>query len=116
MCIYNYMLIIHHQAAAVQPRPFPVVPPPTPAATTVKLGCRASELKDAGNKAFQAGEFQKAIDNFGEAIALDSSNHVLFSNRSAAFASLKNYQAAHADATKTVLQFSLRFPTSMPSW
>ena len=33
---------------------------------------------------------------------MDSTNHVLFSNRSAAFTSLKKYKEAAADAEKTV--------------
>ena len=55
-------------------------------------------LKDDGNKDFLAGEFQKAIDKFDEAIKIDGMSHILFGSRSAAFASLKNYQAAFADA------------------
>jgi stress-induced-phosphoprotein 1 len=41
----------------------------------------ADELKAQGNKAFSAGEWDSAIDLFSKAIALDSRNHVLFSNR-----------------------------------
>ena len=37
-----------------------------------------------GNTAFSAGRFQDAVGHFTDAIALDGSNHVLFSNRSAA--------------------------------
>ncbi|MDG2774712.1 tetratricopeptide repeat protein, partial [Vibrio parahaemolyticus] len=43
-----------------------------------------------------------AIHHFSDAIALAPSNHVLYSNRSAAYASLKNYADALADAKKTV--------------
>eukprot|EP00048_Salpingoeca_helianthica_P022418 m.18097 g.18097 ORF g.18097 m.18097 type:complete len:585 (-) comp7293_c0_seq1:25-1779(-) len=60
------------------------------------------ELKDLGNKAFAAGKFAEAVEHFTEAIALDSSLHVLFSNRSACFTSLKKYDAALRDAEKTV--------------
>ena len=63
---------------------------------------KAEELKDLGNKAFSAGKFAEAIEHFTEAISMDSSNHVLFSNRSAAFASLKKYREALNDAEKTV--------------
>ena len=41
-------------------------------------------LKAAGNVAFSSGRFLEAIDRFTEAIALDTLNHVLYSNRSAA--------------------------------
>ena len=63
---------------------------------------QADELKALGNKAFCAGDFDGAVDHFTEAISLDSVNHVLFSNRSAAFASLKKYRQALSDAEKTI--------------
>ncbi|TPX33118.1 hypothetical protein SmJEL517_g03939 [Synchytrium microbalum] len=62
----------------------------------------AEEFKAQGNKAFSAGDFDTAIKAFSQAIELDTSNHVLYSNRSAAYASLKNYQKALEDAEKTV--------------
>ena len=40
-------------------------------------------------------------DKFSQAIELDPSNHVLYSNRSGAFASLKQYEEALDDANKT---------------
>ena len=66
------------------------------------LATKVDELKDAGNKAFQAGDFRKAVSFFDEAIAHDSANAVLFSNRAAAFIALECHEAAHADAVKTV--------------
>mmetsp|Transcript_40369 Transcript_40369/g.89645 ORF Transcript_40369/g.89645 Transcript_40369/m.89645 type:complete len:579 (+) Transcript_40369:115-1851(+) len=62
----------------------------------------ADELKAKGNAAFSAGNYQEAIDFFSQAIAVDPKNHVLFSNRSAAQASLKNYEKALEDAQKCV--------------
>ena len=58
----------------------------------------ADALKDQGNKAFQAKDYDKAIDLFTQAIAIDPTNHVLFSNRSAAHAGKKDYAAALEDA------------------
>ncbi|GMH38183.1 hypothetical protein BSKO_06067 [Bryopsis sp. KO-2023] len=62
----------------------------------------AAELKDKGNAAFSSGDYEGAIKFFSEAIEIDPTNHVFFSNRSAAQASLKNYDAALEDAKKVV--------------
>ncbi|XP_012233387.1 stress-induced-phosphoprotein 1 [Linepithema humile] len=59
-------------------------------------------LKDKGNAALQEDKFDEAIKCYTEAIALDSNNHVLYSNRSAAYAKAKQYQLALEDAEKTV--------------
>ncbi|OAP56294.1 hypothetical protein AYL99_09473 [Fonsecaea erecta] len=61
----------------------------------------ADALKAEGNKAFAAKDFQTAVDKFSQAIELDPTNHVLYSNRSGAYASLKEYQKALDDANKT---------------
>ncbi|KAF8938358.1 heat shock protein sti1 [Dissophora ornata] len=62
----------------------------------------AEEFKAQGNKAFIAKDYPTAIDFFTQAIELDSSNHVLYSNRSACYASQKNYEKALEDGEKTV--------------
>ncbi|KIW70333.1 hypothetical protein PV04_02612 [Phialophora macrospora] len=61
----------------------------------------ADALKAEGNKAFAAKDFKTAVEKFSQAIELDPTNHVLYSNRSGAYASLKDYQAALDDANKT---------------
>lgn len=63
---------------------------------------QVTQLKDKGNAALQAGKFNEAVKFYTEAIALDSKNHVLFSNRSAAYAKAGNYKKALEDAEKTV--------------
>ena len=40
-------------------------------------------------------------DKFSQAIAIEPANHVLYSNRSGAYASMKNYDKALEDAEKT---------------
>lgn len=60
------------------------------------------DLKDKGNSALAAGNYEQAIDYYTQAIALDQDNHVLFSNRSAAYAKQGKYQNALEDAEKTV--------------
>lgn len=65
----------------------------------------ATALKDQGNKAFAAKDYDKAIDLFTQAIALDPNNHVLYSNRSAAKAGKKDWGAALEDADQVSLVY-----------
>lgn len=60
-------------------------------------------MKDLGNKAFSAKDYDKAIDLFSQAIAIDPKNHVLYSNRSAAQAGKKDWAGALADADEVCL-------------
>ena len=53
---------------------------------------KVQKWKDRGNKAVQAGNFEDAIDNYSSAIELDASNHVLYSNRAAAYVSVNQFQ------------------------
>ncbi|KAK1430553.1 hypothetical protein QVD17_13373 [Tagetes erecta] len=62
----------------------------------------ADEAKAKGNAAFSAGNYTEAIRHFTDAINLAPNNHVLYSNRSAAYASLNQYSEALLDAKKTV--------------
>lgn len=63
----------------------------------------AEDFKAQGNAAFSAKDFTKAAELFSKAIEVSSTpNHVLHSNRSACFASLKQFDKALADAKKTV--------------
>ncbi|PNS15631.1 Heat shock protein sti1 [Sphaceloma murrayae] len=61
----------------------------------------ADALKAEGNKLFAAKDFKGSIEKFTEAIQVDPQNHVLYSNRSGAYASLKDYEHALEDASKT---------------
>lgn len=63
---------------------------------------QALNLKDKGNAALSAGNYEQAIEHYTQAIALEPLNHVLYSNRSAAYAKQKKYQNALEDAEKTV--------------
>ena len=62
----------------------------------------AEQFKDAGNKALQSGDATAAIENYTKAINADGTNHVYYSNRSAAY--LKNGDGNNAleDAISTI--------------
>ncbi|KAK6891325.1 Heat shock protein STI1 [Candida tropicalis] len=63
----------------------------------------ADEYKAEGNKYFAAKEFEKAIDLFTKAIEVSPEpNHVLYSNRSGSYASLKNFTKALDDAQECI--------------
>ena len=62
----------------------------------------ADRAKAAGNKAFTEGNFKLAVKQFGIGIKLTPNNHVLYSNRSGAHASLGNGQDALMDANKCI--------------
>jgi len=62
----------------------------------------AEELKGLGNAALQAGAFADAVRHYTGAISLDPSNHIYFSNRSAAHLSAGNAEAAVADGEACV--------------
>ena len=55
---------------------------------------QAEIYKAQGNAALQARQFEDAVDLYSKAIALDPSNHIFFSNRAAAFASLERWREA----------------------
>lgn len=63
----------------------------------------AEVLKAEGNAAFAAKDFKKAAKLFTEAIeASPTPNHVLYSNRSGAFASMREYAKALEDANACI--------------
>ncbi|KAG5523594.1 hypothetical protein RHGRI_035407 [Rhododendron griersonianum] len=62
----------------------------------------ADEAKVKGNTAFSAGNYAVAIRHYTEAIYLSPDDHVLYSNRSAAYASCNQYTEALFDAKKTI--------------
>jgi len=61
-----------------------------------------STHKEAGNDAFRQGNYSDAIDHFTAGINENPENHVLYSNRSACHANLKNWKAALEDAQACV--------------
>ena len=63
---------------------------------------KIQKYKDRGNRAVQAGNFEDAIDNYTTAIEIDAGNHVLYSNRAAAYCSVNQFQSALKDAQKCI--------------
>lgn len=86
-------------------------------ATSAEL---ALEAKAKGNAAFQAGDFATAVQHFTKAIELSPSDAVLYSNRSGAYASLKQFENALNDAEMCVklkpdwAKVGLIFPRQKP--
>ncbi|GAX22809.1 stress-induced-phosphoprotein 1 [Fistulifera solaris] len=62
----------------------------------------AEEHKALGNTALQAGNFTKAIEEYSAAIRLDGTNHVYYSNRSAAYLSKDDAPNALEDANACI--------------
>ena len=60
----------------------------------------AERKKRQGNAAVHAKDFEAAVRWYNQAIELDPNNHLLFSNRSAAFAGCGKWKAAANDAKK----------------
>ena len=82
---------------------------------SVSLGARAGDLdarttetmsatehKDRGNEHFKNARWDDAVAEFTRAIELDGTNHVFYSNRSAAHAGAERWREALADAEKTI--------------
>lgn len=63
---------------------------------------QVDELKQKGNEAMKATDFDTAVQCYSEAIELSPENHVLYSNRSAAYMKLDKFEEALQDAEKTV--------------
>jgi tetratricopeptide (TPR) repeat protein len=58
----------------------------------------AEAKKEEGNQAFGAKNFEEAVSLYSQAIKLDPKNHIYFSNRSACYVSLSQWDKAAADA------------------
>lgn len=71
------------------------------------LTYQAEQLKAQANKAFSAKNYPEAIQLYSDAIDLDPTNYVLFSNRAAAKSGNKDYQGALEDADKVGVATSL---------
>lgn len=62
----------------------------------------AEQAKKLGNDAFLAKNYKEAIEHYTKAIELDDSNAIFYSNRSACYASLKEWKKAYEDALVSI--------------
>jgi stress-induced-phosphoprotein 1 len=62
----------------------------------------AADFKNTGNGHLQKGEFPQAIEAYTKAIELDGSDHIFYSNRSAAYLSSGDGGKALADGEKCI--------------
>jgi tetratricopeptide (TPR) repeat protein len=63
----------------------------------------AEEHKSQGDSAYRAGKFEKAVSLYSESLACNSDNHVVLSNRAAAYLKCKQWKAALKDAERCIL-------------
>uniref|UniRef100_A0A671PQI6 Uncharacterized protein n=1 Tax=Sinocyclocheilus anshuiensis TaxID=1608454 RepID=A0A671PQI6_9TELE len=61
------------------------------------------QLKEEGNKHFQAGEIDKAIECYTKVIKDKKALAVIYRNRSACFLKKENYNNAVSDASKGMI-------------
>lgn len=61
-----------------------------------------AKLKEEGNRFFKEGDFIKAHEKYTEALRYDSSNSVIYSNRSLVSAKLEKYESALSDALECI--------------
>eukprot|EP00826_Nyctotherus_ovalis_P044733 TRINITY_DN4865_c0_g1_i12.p1 TRINITY_DN4865_c0_g1~~TRINITY_DN4865_c0_g1_i12.p1 ORF type:complete len:564 (+),score=207.99 TRINITY_DN4865_c0_g1_i12:207-1898(+) len=63
---------------------------------------KAKEISAKAKEAFGSKDYATAIKHYTEAIACDPTDHIFFSNRSACYANLEQYEDALDDAIKCV--------------
>ena len=62
----------------------------------------AEKLKAAGNAHMSAKKYDEAVKAYTDAIALDPTNAVFYSNRAAAYSSMGEHSSAVGDAEKAI--------------
>jgi Flp pilus assembly protein TadD len=60
------------------------------------------ELKDQGNACIKSEKYEEAVLHYTQALAIDSKNFSLYSNRSLAFLKMKQFYFALQDAMETI--------------
>lgn len=70
--------------------------------TTTTVTMTANELKDQGNRLYQAHRYEDAIGSYNKAIIKSPEMQALFTNRALCYLQLKNYEKATADCRKAL--------------
>ena len=60
------------------------------------------QLKEMGNEAFLNKEYLQAIDLYSQAIQLNDSNHIYYSNRANAYMEVRQYEKCIEDCLKAI--------------
>ncbi|KAJ0404143.1 hypothetical protein P43SY_008701 [Pythium insidiosum] len=68
----------------------------------IMVNAAAEAKKNEGNEAFKRRDWAQAVAKYSEAIAIDATNHVYFSNRSAAFNGMHKFEEAANDAAQCI--------------
>lgn len=63
---------------------------------------QAEKLKQSGNALMSSKKYDEAIDAYNQALALDSTNPVYYSNRAAAYSSKGDHLSAVGDAEQAI--------------
>jgi stress-induced-phosphoprotein 1 len=66
------------------------------------MAATADEWKQKGNDALREEKFKVAVECYSKGLDIDEHNHVLYSNRSAAYAKLEQYEDALKDAESAI--------------
>lgn len=76
--------------------------PPKSAGPNAEDKANADKLKQKGNTLMSAKKYDEAVQSYTEAIELDSTNPVFYSNRAAAHSSKGDHLLAIGDAEKAI--------------
>ncbi|KAJ8083690.1 Small glutamine-rich tetratricopeptide repeat-containing protein 2 [Marasmius tenuissimus] len=71
---------------------------PQPKGPSAEDKTKAEELKQKGNSLMSSKKYDEAIDSYSQAISLDPSNPIYYSNRAAAYSSKGDHLSAIGDA------------------
>tara|TARA_R110002050_G_scaffold48637_1_gene113108 strand:+ start:1218 stop:1562 length:345 start_codon:yes stop_codon:yes gene_type:complete len=63
----------------------------------------AADFKAKGNAFYSQGDYIQAIENYSKAIELNDKEHTFFSNRSAAYFALNEFEKSVEDARQCVI-------------